>query len=179
MFQTRIYPLPGGGTRTIKVVYTSELASGKDNTAIYAHPISLERQIDFEARVEVVTDSKALPLFANEGFGPVEFQNVQGGYVCHISRHDWSIPNASIAVVLPSQSPTDVYVEKLDEQTYFAISDDLPECHDEAGKPPAKYLPRTKCIVSGKIPTNIAILWDNSGSRSAAVRSGTFNILKH
>ena len=64
MFQTRIYPIPIRGTRTVKIVYTSELATGKDNTAIYAHPIWLDHNIDFEARVEVVTGTDAAPLFA-------------------------------------------------------------------------------------------------------------------
>lgn len=135
MFQTRIYPIPAHKSRTVKIVYSSELVTGKDNSAIYVHPVPLERNIDFSASVEVVANTDSAPVFANEGFGPVKFDRTGGSFVCKIERNNCSARDASIAVVLPPQLSTGVYVESAEDAHYFAISDALPTCEDE----PRKY----------------------------------------
>jgi hypothetical protein len=133
IFQTRIFPIPSQGSRTAKIIYTSELTTTKNNQAVWLHPVSLGHPIDFEATIEVLAEKDAVPSFVNEQYAGAKFVPSAAGtsFVCKINKADWSSSEASLVVTLPVSNGIEMYLEHRAGLQYFAVGDELPVSSSE------------------------------------------------
>ena len=152
VYRTRIYPIPANGSRTIKIVYVSDLTvQGSD--AAYHLPLTHAGHIDkVDLRIEVVQ-------------APVE-PNVSGG-PGNLTLNQWEdrwvgeatlgkgTPAEDLQVRLPRLPEYMVTIEKqADDQTFFSLSASQPAAETQAAWKPKR----------------IALAWDASGSRTSIAR---------
>lgn len=149
-FQARVFPIPAGGTRTIRVQYVSELVGGKDAPA-YHLPLNYKTKVpEFSLRVEVVKPGAA-PKVAKGELAHFEFGPWQDSYVAQTRLTDWT-PVEDLVISLPKVEGAQVVVEQAEDgQTYFAI-------HDEPSRPAAE-LPVAAAH-------RVVLFWDASGSHA-------------
>jgi Ca-activated chloride channel homolog len=148
-FQTRVFPIPAQGSRTIRIDYVSELIGGKDTPA-YHLPLKFKEKIpDFSLRVEVVK-SAAPPTVTKGELANFAFEKWHDSFVAETKQQDWS-PVEDLVIALPEAGGPQVLVEKADDGLYFAIQD--------YPLPPAAESP----IATAK---RAVVFWDASGSRT-------------
>ncbi len=150
-FQTRVFPIPARGTRTVRVSYVSELLGGREAPA-YHLPLKFKDKVpEFSLRVEVVKPA-APPKIAKGELANFAFAKWHESYVAETRQHDWS-PIEDLVIALPKVDGPQVVVEKADDgQTYFAVEDHPAGSPREAGEIVAE-------------PGHVVIFWDASGSR--------------
>jgi Ca-activated chloride channel homolog len=148
VYRTRIYPIPARGTRTVRIIYISELTVA-GNGAAYHLPLCHAEKIDgLSLHIEVVQP-------------PVEPKI--GGGIGNLSLNRWNdrwvaeaklgkgMPAEDLQVRLPDLPDHFTTVEKNDQgEVFFCISSKLPG----EGTGAATW-----------IPGRLAIAWDASGSR--------------
>ncbi len=153
VYRTRIYPLPAGGTRTIRIVYVGDLAC-EGNSAAYHLPLAHAKDLErVSLRVEV-TRGEVVPEISG-GLGNLSLASFRGSYVAEAK-----LPRGTacddLLVRLPDLPPHLRTVEAHGEDVFFAVSSAIP-----AGD--ATWTPR-----------RIALLWDASGSRTEIERDLAF-----
>ena len=150
-FQTRVFPIPARGSRTVRVSYVSELIGGKEAPA-YHLPLKFKDKIhEFSLRVEVVKPA-AEPQVTKGELANFAFQKWHESFVAETKQQDWS-PVEDLVIALPKVDGPQVVVEKADDgQTYFAVQD-IPAGPREAWGPVSE-------------PRHVVIFWDASGSRA-------------
>ncbi|GAG27719.1 unnamed protein product, partial [marine sediment metagenome] len=151
-FRTRVFPIPAGGSRTVRVDYVTELGGGKEAPA-YRLPLNFKNKVrEFSLRVEVVRPP-AHPRIKQGGPPDLAFRKQRDNFVAEIRLKDVLLAK-DLIIALPDVSKQAVLVEKAaDGQFYFCI-------HDDAGPPPA--------ATAAAAPKHLAVFWDASGSRGAA-----------
>jgi hypothetical protein len=151
-FQTRVFPIPARGSRTVRVSYVSELIGGKEAPA-YHLPLKFKDKIhEFSLRVEVVKPA-AEPQVTKGELANFAFQKWHESFVAETKQQDWS-PVEDLVIALPKVDGPQVVVEKADDgQTYFAVQD-IPAGPREAWGPVSE-------------PRHVVIYWDASGSRAS------------
>jgi tetratricopeptide (TPR) repeat protein len=149
-FQTRVFPIPAHGSRTVRVSYVTELLGGKEAPA-YHLPLKFKDKVhEFSLRVEVVKPA-APPAVAKGELANFAFEKWRDSYVAETKQQDWS-PVEDLVIALPEVDGPQVVVEKADDgQTYFAVQD-YPAV-------PAAVFPVSSA-------TRVVIFWDTSGSRA-------------
>jgi Ca-activated chloride channel homolog len=149
-FQTRVFPIPAHGSRTVRVAYVSELIGGKEAPA-YHLPLKYKEKIgDFSLRVEVVKAANP-PRVTKGELANFAFEKWHDSYVAETKQQDW-LPVEDLVIALPKVEGPQVLVEKADDgQTYFAVQD-YPAA-------PAVEAP----VAQAK---RVVVFWDASGSRS-------------
>jgi Ca-activated chloride channel homolog len=151
-FQTRVFPIPAHGTRTVRVAYVTELAGGKDAPS-YLLPLKFKDKIrEFSLRVEVVK-SAAPPLVTKGELANFSFAKWHESYVAETKQEDWS-PVEDLVIALPKSDGPQVLVEKADDGLYYAIQD-----YPAAPEKNHGYF---------GTPHHAVVFWDASGSRGAA-----------
>ncbi|MBN1908832.1 MAG: DUF2135 domain-containing protein [Pirellulales bacterium] len=150
-FQTRVYPIPANGVRTVRVRYVSELIGGKDAPA-YHLPLKFKEKIpEFSLRVEVVKPT-AVPVVAKGGLANFSFKKWRDNYVAETKQQNWTT-SENLVIALPKVEGPQVLVEKADDgQFYFAIQD----------YPTAPATTQT----TRPTPRHVVVFWDASGSRA-------------
>ncbi len=162
-FQTRIYPIPADGGRTIMVRYISQL-SRTSGQATYYLPLNMPERLDqFHLRVEVVR-AAAMPRMAKGSFGEIQFNAWNESYVLETSQTDVTL-NKDLVIEIPGVEKIPVWVEKNGDDTYFVIND-----FQADSTAPGRRIP--------KPPKKIAIFWDASGSRGHKDHQRELNLLK-
>ena len=151
-FQTRVFPIPAHGSRTVRVSYVTELVGGKGAPA-YHLPLKFKDKIhEFSLRVEVVKPA-APPQVTKGELANFAFQKWHESFVAETRQQDWS-PVEDLVIVLPKVDGPQVVVEKAEDgQTYFAIQD-------------FPAVPEQELDASVLDPRRIVIFWDASGSRA-------------
>jgi tetratricopeptide (TPR) repeat protein len=148
VFRTRVYPLPAGGVRRVRVRSVGPLSIDTKGDAAWSLPMPLGETIGkLNIRVEV-SQGAVTPTIG--GFGNLRFESFDNVWVAHTELQD-AKPGEDIRVALPKLPPQVASIEQTrDGDTYFSLSD-LPaaEASPVAAKPPAR----------------IGIAWDASGSR--------------
>ena len=121
-FQTRVFPIPANGSRTVRVQYVTELTGGKEAPA-YHLPLKFKDKIgEFSLRVEVVKPA-APPQVTKGELTNFAFEKWHDSYVAETKQQDWT-PVEDLVIALPKTEGPQVLVEKADDgQTYFAIQD--------------------------------------------------------
>lgn len=147
-FRTRVWPIPAGGSRTIKVQYVSDVVTtDREGTAFhhlslgFGHPIG---RVDFRARV---LEGAAAPEVRGGALSGLPFERGKDGFSASSSRTDVDPGDFSIALGrLPERT---VVVEDTPRgDVYFAI-DDFPVA-PEAGR--------------AAHPRRVGLFWDASFS---------------
>ena len=148
-FQTRVFPIPAHGSRTVRVQYVSELAGGQDAPA-YHLPLKFKDKIgEFSLRVEVVKPNGP-PKVAKGELANFVFEKWHESYVAETKQQDW-LPVEDLVIALPKTDQPQVLVEEADDGRYYAIQD-YPAA--PATEPPSASIKRA------------VVFWDASGSRS-------------
>ena len=143
VYRTRIYPIPAGGTRTVRLAYISDLAV-HDNDAYYHLPLSHAAQVDeVKLRVDVIQNPVQPEI---GGFGNLSFNQWDERWSATASLSTANIVE-DLVVRLPQLPAHFVSVEHYGEQTYFNVSTRLKEGAEDW------------------LPKHLAIAWDASGSR--------------
>jgi hypothetical protein len=152
-FQTRVFPIPANGGRTVRVAYVSELIGGKEAPA-YHLPLKFKDKVhEFSLRVEVVKPA-APPKVAKGELANFAFEKWHESYVAETRQQDW-LPIEDLVIALPKVDGPQVVVEKAEDgTTYFAVQD-FPTMPSGA-------------LVLQRQPRHMVIFWDASGSRSAS-----------
>jgi len=153
VYRTRIYPLPAGGTRTIRIVYVSDLAC-EGNSAAYHLPLAHAKDIErVSLRVEVIK-GEVVPEISG-GLGNLSLASFRDSFVAEAK-----LPRGTacddLLVRLPDLPPHLRSVEAHGKDVFFAVSSAI-----TAGD--ATWEPR-----------RIAFLWDASGSRTEVERDLAF-----
>lgn len=163
-FQTRVYPIPSHGSRTIMVRYISELVHQSGQT-IYHLPLDLsEKMKKFHLRVEVV-HGVAPPVASQSGTAQLNFKTWRDSYVAETSLEDASIKE-DLRITLPQVEIRPTWVEKNENgRFYFCLYDHVA----------ASFVPETK---KSKTPSQITIYWDASGSREKCNHQSELNLLR-
>ncbi len=151
-FQTRVFPIPAHGSRTVRVSYVTELIGGKDAPA-YHLPLKFKDKIhDFSLRVEVVKPA-APPQVTKGELANFAFQKWHESFVAETRQQDWS-PVEDLVIALPKVDGPHLVVEKAaDGQTYFAVQD-------------YPAVPKEELDTSLLDPKRVVVFWDASGSRA-------------
>ena len=121
-FQTRVFPIPAHGTRTVRVSYISELSGGKE-APTYLLPLKFKDKVgEFSLRVEVVKPA-AEPKVTKGELANFAFAKWHESYVAETKQQDW-MPVEDLVISLPKNEGPQVLVESADDgKTYFAIED--------------------------------------------------------
>ena len=149
-FQTRVFPIPANGTRTVRVDYVTELVGGRDAPA-YRLPLRFRDKIgQFSLRVEVVK-SATPPQVTKGELTNFAFEKWNDSYVAETKQQNWT-PVDDLVIALPKTDGPQVLVERADDgQTYFAIQD---------------YPAQPKLEQTASAPKRVVVFWDASGSRT-------------
>jgi tetratricopeptide (TPR) repeat protein len=157
-FKTRVFPIPAGGSRTVRVEYVSEL-TGNGGSPEYHLPLSYQEKIaEFALRIEVLWPA-AKPKIESSGLADLSFGPWHEGLLAQARRKDVVLTGDLVlklrdfANVLGEKQT--VLVEKADDgQVYFVIND----FNDFLGVPEGGQ--------SSPPPKHIVLYWDASGSRA-------------
>jgi len=149
-FQTRIFPIPAHGSRTVRVEYVTELIGGSQEPA-YHLPLKFKEKLqEFAIRIEVVKPAAA-PKVAKGGLANFAFGQWRDSYVAETKLEDVSLTE-DLVIALPAAESQPVMVEKADDgQIYFAIQD-FPTAPSPGPAAP---------------PPHVVLFWDASGSRGS------------
>jgi len=152
VYRTRIYPLPGQGTRKIRLTYVSQLATDNTGDAAWHLPLPIGETVGKLAIHVSVSQGAVTPQIG--GFGNLHFKSFDNQFVAETELTD-AKPGEDLWVSLPKLPAQVSAVEcTADGDTYFAISDltpvwyPTPEADDSAVK----------------MQQSLGIAWDASGS---------------
>lgn len=153
-FQTRVFPIPANGSRTVRVQYVSELVGGNDAPA-YHLPLRLKEKLpEFSLRVEVVKPA-APPKVAKGELANFAFAKWRDSFVAETRLQQVKLAE-DLVIALPAVVAQPVLVERAEDgQVYFAIQD-VPRVPPAAAK--------------GSPPKHVVLFWDASGSRGSSDR---------
>ena len=152
MWNTRIYPIPANGARTIRIDYVTPLAFAPNGDA--ALVLAMPREKLAERKIDIAVPIRAnLPPPVLGGLGDRRFAEAEAVWRTSSTESDVT-PTEDVVVALPLLPPTFAAVEKSGSGFWFAAS---------CGAPGASTLHPTAAR-----PTSFRILWDASGSRRPA-----------
>lgn len=144
VYRTRIYPLPPGGTRTVRLTYVADLACDGQSAAYHlplAHAKDLPRA---SLRVEIKRGD-TVPTISG-GLGNMTLASLGHAYVAQAV-----LPRGTACddlLVRLSDLPRHLRaVERTGDETFFAVSAAIPE------------------TAAAWTPRRVALLWDASSSR--------------
>jgi len=169
-FRTRIYPLPAGGTRTVRITYVQDLVSDKD-ALVYRLPLTLAGAIKSGEIKLTVNGATAVPTVA--GLGTLAFVEKNGLFVAQQLFANVEL-RGELVVRVPARADTLTLVERrtkvLDDgrtrdEHYFFVR-------------PAK--PIMGVLRKKDAPTlnHLAIYWDASLSREAADKTADLALVQ-
>ena len=147
-FRTRVWPIPPGGSRTVKVQYVSDLVTtDREGSAFhhlplgFGHPIG---RVDFRVRV---LEGSAAPVIRGGALSGLPFERAEDGFRASTSRTDVDPGDFSIALDrLPGQT---VAVEETRRGDAYFVIDDFPIAPEGA---------------RARGPQKIGLFWDASFS---------------
>ena len=159
LYRTRIYPLPPQGARTIRLTYTTPLASAPTGDAALLLPMPRETIAELSVAIEVANEAGVTPELG--GLGDQRFTQAENFWrVTSVTTNE--APTSDIWVALPKLPPQTIALEKSpDGSIWFAISALAPAAQPTTDKPAKHY----------------HILWDASGSRANADLQQEYNLL--
>lgn len=152
IYQTRIYPIPADGSRTVKVFYTSKL-SVAEHQASYHLPLPQVTTLrEVSLRIEV-RQSPNKPVITG-GQGNMSMTGWRQAWLAEATLQPQLITE-DLHIQLPDLPNTLHMVETTPAgETFFCISQSQPNMHDQPDWRPKR----------------VAIAWDASGSRTDVTR---------
>ena len=153
MWNTRIYPLPANGARTIRVDYVTPLAFAPNGDA--ALVLAMPREKLAERKIDIAVPIRAnLPPPTLGGLGDKRFAEAEAVWRTSSAENDVT-PAEDVVVAMPLLPLTFAAVEKTGSEFWFAASTVAPS---QNATQPATPNPQL----------SFRILWDASGSRKPA-----------
>ena len=150
VYRTRVYPIPANGARQIRVDYVTPLAFAPNGDA--ALVLAMPRVPLKERSVSItVPIGGGIPQPVLGGLGDRRFAQAEAVWRSVTVDTDVT-PDADVTVALPAMPERVCAVERVNDETWFAISD----------RPPSLETAKTS------LPKTWRILWDASGSRTEA-----------
>ena len=149
VYRTRIYPLPPGGTRTVRIVYVTDLACDGDSAAYHlplGHAAKIER---VSLRVEVVAGEVAPQITG--ALGNLTLARLRDSFVAEATLPAGTACD-DLLVKMPDLPRHLRTVERHGDETFFAVSSAVPDGGE------------------AWVPRRVALLWDASGSRTTVER---------
>ena len=157
MFKTRVYPIPAGGTRTVRLRYSTVLPVDAAGAPSLQLPMNFKEKLDsLKLRVEVFAGRK--PVVVSSPLDNVEFKDWCSAFLAEKEWKGLSLTE-DLFISLPRAQGNDagrakVFVESFDGRDYAAVIIPRPERTD--GKSGVEAAP------------TIELLWDASGSMKGA-----------
>jgi hypothetical protein len=149
-FRTSIFPLPAGGTRTVRLSWTAELdVAGDQAAARVPLPRTLLPVLDLKVDINAGTVEPTLG-----GFGNLALTRWHDSHVAEAHLTDVT-PGDDLLIRLPDLPPRLVMVEERQGERFIAVAE-APATAAAAATAP---LPQ---------PKRLAVAWDASGSRTEA-----------
>ena len=149
-YRTRVYPIPANGARQIRVDYVTPLAFAPNGDA--ALVLAMPRVPLKERSVSItVPIGGGIPQPVLGGLGDRRFAQAEAVWRSVTVDTDVT-PDTDVTVALPAMPERVCAVERVNDETWFAISD----------RPPSLETAKTS------LPKTWRILWDASGSRTEA-----------
>lgn len=145
VYRARIYPLPAGRSRTVKIVYISRLTV-EGNDAAYHLPLGHAEGVDHVSLRLEVSQAPVQPQLG--GLGNVSLAPFESRWVAEAELREGT-PVEDLQIRLPNLPDHVTAVEHFGDQDFFCISSKTRSA--DAPKP--------------WDPVRVAILWDASGSR--------------
>jgi hypothetical protein len=159
-FKARVFPVPSNGFKRIILEYTEELHP-RNGAALYFLPLGFNEKIPQFALTVDVIDKAAEPSVIKSQSKTLEFKKVNHIFSASLSKSDF-IPNEPLTVKVKLPEDNDpVIAAKEKDKTYFHCSLEVPN----------RFREKTS-------PKNLTVLWDVSGSRSAASSTKEMDLLK-
>lgn len=147
VYRTRIYPLPAGGTRSIKLVYTTPLATAPNGDAALWLPMPREKIGKREVKVEVADLNGQPPQIG--GLGDTRFSKAESFW--RVASTDGDVtPGDDVMVAMPKLPDDFALLEKDSDGTVWFNAWTI--------APTVKRAPQ--------VPKALDVLWDASGSRN-------------
>jgi Ca-activated chloride channel homolog len=156
VFRTRVYPIPAGGVRTVKLQYLSDLpghGSGRDRVASYHQALDFGGPLDDLALSVRVARGTGPPAVSGGDLPGLRFGRWGEGYLATASLQD--VPPTAITITLPVAQGRTIAVEEAEDGEAYFVIDDVPPAAPPRG--PARA-------------ARIGLFWDSSLS---AARSHT------
>jgi len=117
-FRTRIYPIPGNGSRTISISY-EEVLLVADSKYTYRLPMDFKQAIEkFGLTLNVWQDTKPV---VEAGMDEITFDKHNNAYVSKFNRTNYK-PSKLLAFSVPTQSTPDVIMQSASGSYYFAVN---------------------------------------------------------
>ncbi|HVK53082.1 MAG TPA: VIT domain-containing protein, partial [Pseudoxanthomonas sp.] len=160
-FRLRVYPIPQGGTRTVRLVYSEDLALGQGQ---YRLPVSLAQlrgAADLQWSLRVQAAARA-PTASGTLARSLAFKQVAGGWEATLQRSRFD-GRGTLDVQLPNDQQARVYTQQSGDEIYFLAEQPLPQNN---GAAPRRALPQ-----------KVAVLWDSSASARERNREAELSVL--
>ena len=146
VFQSRIYPIPAKGYKSIEVSFEQEL-SLKENGWAYLLPLQFEEAIeDFSIHIDI-PNQEVKPIPYQNEFVDFNFQK-NGNSYCLDYQAKRILVNQQIGFLIPQERNQKTLIQKKDKDKNYFYMNLIPE---------AKSRPK-------KLPANVCLLWDASDS---------------
>ena len=142
-FKLRVYPIAGGGTRTVELKYSEALVR-RGAQWRYRLPLDYGSVDDFDLTLKV-NDKGAPPALAGS-LADLHFDAVDGSYRARFSRQGFAAAGV-VEVAIDASAQPRVYRQQFQGETYFVA--DIPV-----------DAPATRRAA----PRTVGLLWDSSGS---------------
>lgn len=159
VYRTRVYPLPPGGSRTVKIVYVSDLTV-EGNEAAYHLPIGHAEGVDEVSLKIEIAQTPVTPAVVG-GLGNLTLTEMRSVWTAEATLGT-GMPAEDLQIRLPGLPDHLTSIEQCGDESFFCVS-------SRNGAPDgdsAKWEPR-----------RIAVLWDSSGSRRESARD--LELLQH
>lgn len=153
MFKTRVYPIPAGGTRTIRLRYSCVLPENAEGVPSFQIPMNFKEKLDsLKLRMEVLNSRK--PVVVSSPLDNVEFKGWSSAFLAEKEWKGLSLTE-DLFIALPraegkKAEEASVFVESSDGKSYAAV-----------------FLPPSQAAVNTEAracPGFIHLVWDASGS---------------
>lgn len=157
MFKTRVYPIPAGGTRTVRLRYSTVLPVDSSGVPSLQLPMNFKERLDsFKLRVEVFSGRK--PVIVSSPLDNVEFKDWRSAFLAEKEWKGLSLTE-DLFISLPRAQGKEagkakVFVESFDGRDYAAVIIPRPVRADRKSGVEAA-------------PT-MELVWDASGSMKEA-----------
>jgi len=160
-FRLRVYPIPRGGTRTVRLVYSEDLALSQGK---YRLPVSLAQakgaaRLDWSLRVQAATEA---PTASGTLARSLRFKHVAGGWEAGMRRTSYD-GRGTLELQLPHEQQARVYTQQHGDEIYFLAEQPLPQAD--------AISPRRA------LPQKLAVLWDSSASARDRNREAELSVL--
>ncbi|PWF44654.1 VIT domain-containing protein [Massilia glaciei] len=149
-FKLRVYPIAGGGTRTVELKYTEALMRADGNWH-YRLPLAYADTMQ-EFGLGIRIGGVGMPV-VNGALGTVKFDQQDAGYLTARVRKNSFKPSGVLTVQVPASARPQTFVQEHDGDSYFVT---------EIPVPAMRSLRR--------LPSTVGLLWDSSGSGAGRQR---------